>query len=453
MSICGKFARVAPGSTTLSADAQAILESMGDAFYALDGDWRFVYANQRALAFWNTTADTVIGQVIWQRFPDMVGTLNQEVLHRVREEQRAITFEAPSPTTGVWVSVNVGPSGDGVTVYWRDISQRIEAENALRTFAEKLEREVAERTRVLNDVVDELRRVARPLQRDLRAFAGRSGVHGHPAGRPDRLRGCQSRLGASFGLSKGLRGRQVAGGGPAARAGGIRHHAVPPRDRNQGAGRIRVQRAVPDRRGVAPLVPGAPAGRQRAHRARAADRRRSDRDAPGRGAIAPGAEDGGDRPAHRRHRPRLQQSAHRGDRQSRAAATPADRRALAVAGRCGHALRVARRTAHPATAGLCAPSEPVAAAGRRECRDRRHGRSAATQSRRPRAGGDRSRARSLAGDERSDAARTRRAQPRHQLPGRDAQWRATAHRDRQRERRRDRRVGCSSNLATMCGSR
>ena len=145
-------------SITLSADAQAILESMGDAFYALDGEWRFVYANRRALAFWNTTADEVIGRVIWQRFPQMIGTLNEQVLRRVREEQNVITFEAPSPTMGVWVSVNVGPSGDGVTVYWRDISQRMDAERALRTFADKLEREVAYRTRALNEVVDELRR-------------------------------------------------------------------------------------------------------------------------------------------------------------------------------------------------------------------------------------------------------------------------------------------------------
>ena len=147
-----------PRSAALSPDAQAILESMGDAFYALDGEWRIVYANRRALAFWRTTAAEVIGQVIWQRFPQLIGTLNEQVLRRVRDEQRAVTFEAPSPTTGIWVSVNVGPSGDGVTVYWRDISERIEAERALRSFAEKLEREVAERTRALSDVVDELRR-------------------------------------------------------------------------------------------------------------------------------------------------------------------------------------------------------------------------------------------------------------------------------------------------------
>jgi PAS domain S-box-containing protein len=56
------------------------------------------------------------------------------------------------------VSVSVGPSGDGVTVYWRDISGRIEAEQALRSFAGRLEHEVADRTRALREMVNELHR-------------------------------------------------------------------------------------------------------------------------------------------------------------------------------------------------------------------------------------------------------------------------------------------------------
>jgi PAS domain S-box-containing protein len=146
------------GSTTLSADAQAILESMGDAFYALDGEWRIVYANRRALAFWGVSADEVVGRVIWERFPQLLDTVNERVLRQVREDRQVITFEAPSPTTGVWVSVNVGPSGDGVTVYWRDISVRVAAELSLRSFAERLEREVVDRTRALSETVEELRR-------------------------------------------------------------------------------------------------------------------------------------------------------------------------------------------------------------------------------------------------------------------------------------------------------
>ncbi len=43
-------------------------------------------------------------------------------------------------------------------VYWRDISARIEAERTLRTFADKLEQEVADRTYALSEAVEELRR-------------------------------------------------------------------------------------------------------------------------------------------------------------------------------------------------------------------------------------------------------------------------------------------------------
>ncbi len=79
---------------------------------------------------------------------------------------------------------------------------------------------------------------ARPVQRHLRERTGRSGLHGRPAGWPHRLRGCQSGVGAPLGLCPRVRGRQVAGGNPSARPGGIRHHAIPPRDRIQAAGRV-----------------------------------------------------------------------------------------------------------------------------------------------------------------------------------------------------------------------
>src|SRR5690349_22608828 len=124
---------------------------MGDAFYALDGDWRIVYANHRALDFWQLPAEEVNGRIIWERLPQLVGTLNEGVLRRAKAEQTTISFEAPSPVTGIWVSVNVGPFGDGVTVYWRDMTRQKNAE-------QMLEHQVADRTRALQQTVAELRR-------------------------------------------------------------------------------------------------------------------------------------------------------------------------------------------------------------------------------------------------------------------------------------------------------
>jgi PAS domain S-box-containing protein len=122
----------------LSADARAIVESMGDAFYALDRDWRIVYANRRALRFWGLDATQVFGRIIWDCLPQLVGSLNETVLRRVRAEPRTVKFEAPSPVTGIWVHVTVAPTADGLSVFWRDISERIRSEQTLRANEEHL---------------------------------------------------------------------------------------------------------------------------------------------------------------------------------------------------------------------------------------------------------------------------------------------------------------------------
>ena len=124
----------APGTQAagLSADACAILESMGDAFYALNGEWRFIYANRRALEFWGRRREDLLGQVIWDCFPALRGTINEDAIRRARAEQRVVGFEAPSPVNNIWVRASVGPFGDGVTVYWRDITARRQSEQVLR---------------------------------------------------------------------------------------------------------------------------------------------------------------------------------------------------------------------------------------------------------------------------------------------------------------------------------
>ena len=53
---------------------EGILSTIGDQFIMLDRNWRYVYANDRALEATRKTRDQLIGKVIWDLYPGLVGT-------------------------------------------------------------------------------------------------------------------------------------------------------------------------------------------------------------------------------------------------------------------------------------------------------------------------------------------------------------------------------------------
>jgi PAS domain S-box-containing protein len=123
---------VPSGVQHLSADARAILESIGDAFYVLDQDWRFVHVNRRALEFWELPAEAVLGRVIWDCFPALRGSPIEHALRRARDGF-STSLETFSPVARRWIAISLHPFPTGISASWRDISDRVLAEQALRT--------------------------------------------------------------------------------------------------------------------------------------------------------------------------------------------------------------------------------------------------------------------------------------------------------------------------------
>jgi PAS domain S-box-containing protein len=112
-----------------------ILESISDAFYALDHEWRFQYVNHKAEAWWHHDRDSLLGRSIWEVFPQTVGSESYEQHLRAAREREPIEFETVSPILNHWIDVSMYPSPGGLSVYFRDITQRkrLEAELARRT--------------------------------------------------------------------------------------------------------------------------------------------------------------------------------------------------------------------------------------------------------------------------------------------------------------------------------
>jgi len=126
---------------TAEREINSILESITDAFYAVDQDWRFTYVNRKAAEFWGKSRDELIGKDIWQVFPQVVGTDSYREQLRAMAQRCPVTFETISPVINRWVEAHAYPSGKGLAVYFRDISKRRQAEAERMRLTQELEEE------------------------------------------------------------------------------------------------------------------------------------------------------------------------------------------------------------------------------------------------------------------------------------------------------------------------
>jgi PAS domain S-box-containing protein len=114
------------------ARSTEILESIDDAFYAIDRDWRFRYVNRHAERLWGRRREDILGRPIFEIFPAFAGSASHHACMRVLAESVPARIETVSPLVGAPVEINVFPSPSGLSVYFRDVSGRRRMEQALR---------------------------------------------------------------------------------------------------------------------------------------------------------------------------------------------------------------------------------------------------------------------------------------------------------------------------------
>jgi PAS domain S-box-containing protein len=125
--------------------SETILDSIGDTFFAVDASWRYTYLNELAVAkaqkAWGreVSVEELLGRDCWELFPESVGTTLDRELHRAMRERRVVEFEAYSVPTETWVELRAHPSGEGLSVYSRDITVRKRGREHLAYYASLLE--------------------------------------------------------------------------------------------------------------------------------------------------------------------------------------------------------------------------------------------------------------------------------------------------------------------------
>ncbi|RLM49676.1 PAS domain-containing protein [Halorubrum sp. Atlit-28R] len=99
------------------------LERATDAIYAVDSDWRIEYMNEKMADRVGCNQDAVVGKIIWEEFPSIVGTELENKYRTAMETGRPVSFEQHlGEPFGYWVEVRAFPDDGGLTVFSREVT-------------------------------------------------------------------------------------------------------------------------------------------------------------------------------------------------------------------------------------------------------------------------------------------------------------------------------------------
>ncbi|MCY6489198.1 PAS domain S-box protein [Leptolyngbya sp. GGD] len=132
---------------------ETILESIADAFVAFDRDWRYTYVNRAAARILHRLPEELLGKHVWNEvFPELIGGIAYRAMHQAVAEQVALTWEEFGEPVQSWLEVNAYPSQEGLAVYFRDVTERKQAEAERERLLQALETERAQFEAVLHQM-------------------------------------------------------------------------------------------------------------------------------------------------------------------------------------------------------------------------------------------------------------------------------------------------------------
>ncbi|GAB2622771.1 hypothetical protein GCM10027035_18240 [Emticicia sediminis] len=109
------------------------LESIQDGFYSLDKNWIVTYWNKEMENFSQVKREDIIGENFWDYFTKLIQLKFYSEFHRAVAENIPVRFEEYLSLSEQWFEVSAFPSDNGITVYTRDITERKNIEQKIRS--------------------------------------------------------------------------------------------------------------------------------------------------------------------------------------------------------------------------------------------------------------------------------------------------------------------------------
>jgi PAS domain S-box-containing protein len=132
---------------------QRIHDHVADAYLGLDDEWRVSYVDEHGARLFGADREELVGERLWTAVPAAADSPLQEAFERAAEAGETVTFRMSHESMGAHFEVHAVPSPDGLSAYFRDVTDRTESEATLESVAD-LAVEFRETTDALGEATD-----------------------------------------------------------------------------------------------------------------------------------------------------------------------------------------------------------------------------------------------------------------------------------------------------------
>ncbi len=113
---------------TQTALIKDVFERVKEVFIGTDSDFKINYASKHIESIFGLSWVTVIGMHVQEFLTNIAGPDFADIPQKTFESNRNNSFEFKNPETGYWFEGNVYPSKNGISLYFKDITEKVKSE-------------------------------------------------------------------------------------------------------------------------------------------------------------------------------------------------------------------------------------------------------------------------------------------------------------------------------------
>jgi len=116
---------------------RSLIERVSDAFVSMDNDWNFTYVNKKAGELLGKEPGKLLGKNMWEIFHADIDKPYYHAYRHAMQSQQYQFYEEFYPSLNKWYENHMYPSKDGLTIFFKDVTQIKNVTEALSVNEEK----------------------------------------------------------------------------------------------------------------------------------------------------------------------------------------------------------------------------------------------------------------------------------------------------------------------------